>query len=246
MVFFPNRNSRFYRKFTCFIGSITSVYDVKQFLSLNTMASVSVTSIYRICVFLLFVNVLHNVGSIPHFPTKIMDLVQRKVDISQVPIYFEKYIQCRYQICENTEDYPEEAIMNVMKDTESIRDFFGVVLNSSIYSYDTNTLASRFGEEGPVKKLCFTEYNGTFTPRVLRNAQLVWKYIINIDGYYQRFSAQICKKYQGSQKSDEPCPQFGYECRQSYSEVHLLTYEDGVIDFDKFVIPTTCNCICDL
>ncbi|XP_057660471.1 uncharacterized protein LOC130896423 [Diorhabda carinulata] len=243
MVFSPNRNSYFYRNFTCFIDIITTVYDVK-LNSLNTMASVGNTSIYRIGVFLLLLNVLHNVRAIPHFSANTQDLVQREVDISQVPIYFENYIQCRYQICENSEDYPEEAITNVMKNTENIRDFFGVVLNSSIY--DTNILASRFGEVGPIKKLCYTEYNGTFTPRVLRNAQLVWKYIINIDGYYQRFSAQICKKYQGSKKSDEPCPQFGYECRQSYTEVHLLTYEDGVVDFDKFVIPTTCNCICDL
>ncbi|XP_072395914.1 uncharacterized protein [Diabrotica undecimpunctata] len=208
------------------------------------MARFSVSSMFSTSVVITLLCLVQKGHFLAHF-RKGPNSVTRAVSISQSPIYHEQYLECRHQICERADDYPEGDILNIMKDTEHIEGFFGYILNAT--TTRGIDLSSRFGA-GTGEKLCLIEYNGTFTPRVLRNVGLQWKYVVNVEGYHQRFTSEICKYPHGTTDpgvSSQHCTNFGYKCKQSFTEVHLLTYEEGVIDFDKFMIPTKCNCDCD-
>ncbi|CAG9862754.1 unnamed protein product [Phyllotreta striolata] len=168
----------------------------------------------------------------------------RLIQKSLTPIYYELYLQCPHQICPDSKDYPEEQILHLMKNTKNMQGFFGIVLNST---YDATDIASRSNFfRGRVQNLCDPESPQTHTPRVLRNVHDEWKFVVNVDGFNQRFIAEMCRNNVRSRagKSNDYCSEFGAKCKQNHQEVYLLTYENGFIDFDKFRVPTTCNCDC--
>ncbi|XP_050515295.1 uncharacterized protein LOC126890423 isoform X1 [Diabrotica virgifera virgifera] len=209
------------------------------------MARFSVSSMFSTSVLMTLLCLVQKGHFLAHF-RKGPNSVTRAVSISQSPIYHEQYLECRNQICERADDYPEKEILRIMQDTEHIEGFFGYILNSTTTRATIN-IHTRFGS-GKGERLCQIGYNGTFTPRVLRNVGLQWKYVVNVEGYHQRFTSEICKYPHGSTDpgvTDQHCTTFGYNCKQTFTEVYLLTYEDYLIDFDKFMIPTKCTCDCD-
>ncbi|KAG5898427.1 hypothetical protein JTB14_036510 [Gonioctena quinquepunctata] len=164
-----------------------------------------------------------------------------------VPELFDEYKKCFHGICYNTTDYPERRILETMKNRSHFQGFFGMVLNAS---YDINFIANRggiFGAENGSTPLCTTIGPVRRKPRVMKNINNKWKYVINVKDYEQFFESEICRfdeSLESSENSTEYCHEYGYRCQQSYQEAYLLTFEYGYIDFDKFNIPTTCDCSC--
>nr|WMZ41602.1 spaetzle-5 protein [Altica viridicyanea] len=199
-----------------------------------------------VILFIFLIVFLPNVHCSARYADDSVQFASRPEMLPSVPIYYETYQNCRNQICTNTDDYPEAEIISIMRNTKNMQGMFGIVLNST---FDVTQIVSRANFPVIPKKLCSLDSSDqTFTPRVMRNGWGVWKYIVNVENYYQRFTAEICRSRKEPEKrsSGDSCTDFGFKCRQNYQEVYLLTYERGVIDFDKFLIPTTCNCVCDL
>ncbi|CAH1116126.1 unnamed protein product [Phaedon cochleariae] len=168
----------------------------------------------------------------------------RQVKTTLTPIYHEIYQNCRHQICPYPEGYPEREIMQAMTRKESLVGMFGIILNST---FDATIFENRSGAREITRSLCSTEGPATYQPRVMRNLNGQWRYVINVGEFQQTFSSEFCRKFDSRRNfRDEYCNEFEAGCDQDFQEMFLLTYENGVIDFDKFMIPTTCNCMCNL
>nr|XP_023021845.1 uncharacterized protein LOC111510186 [Leptinotarsa decemlineata] len=178
-----------------------------------------------------------------------MHSVMRNLDREIRPRDHDEYMKCPHHICQEVNVYPEIEIKKALADKASLRGVFGIVLNST-YDITAVDFPSRTGlvEYGEAKHLCLAERSTSYLPRVMMNINLEWKFVVNVEGYEQIFTSEICRaprKVGRKLPKSDYCSEFGFQCDQSYQEIYLLTFEDDIIDFDKFSVPTTCNCFCD-
>ncbi|XP_023311103.1 uncharacterized protein LOC108913750 isoform X2 [Anoplophora glabripennis] len=154
------------------------------------------------------------------------------------------FYDCKHSICHSVENYPEEDINVAMEQHHSLKS----LLSGAVFNVTTAvTIASRIHpfEETKSSQLCNAEGPAKYKPKAMRNLSNQWKIIVNTVKYRQVFTVEACRELSSPDAPDTShyCRDvFHKKCRQNYQPLTLFVYEEGKIQFDKFLVPTTCKC----
>ncbi|XP_014253671.1 neurotrophin 1 [Cimex lectularius] len=147
-------------------------------------------------------------------------------------------------LCLETKDYPEEAILKSIKN-ERNPDAFKALLKEptpeNISYHDPHVIARRQGTPADLgKTMCSTTLEFA-RPKKARATSGQWKYIVNTGDYTQTLRLELCLK------PLSPCSFLADEvesqCVQVYNYHRLLTWDESAgLTMDVFKVPTCCSC----
>jgi len=151
------------------------------------------------------------------------------------------------QLCQ-AEKYPENDVRSLIRSSTT-------ALKSPVHfkklfeppcDFETEVNSFRVGLSPSESPLC-DSYQSYEFPKVARNVNGRWRYIINIDEYQQGVTVENCI----TNREDAPCLYGGAMgnfpeatvCRQRYTRHNLLAITaDRRVAYETFLIPSACVC----
>lgn len=139
------------------------------------------------------------------------------------------------QFCENDENklYPTEYIESLLNKTfGKHNEYFDEVMNRDDFSDESESI-----------NLCEI-HRRKFYPRVAKNEEHDWQFIINLPKYHQPIRVELCQEASSQCLFSEYFP-IGYSssCTQKYSKIPLIGLDaNGDIFISEYEYPSHCNC----
>ncbi|KAK9696640.1 Spaetzle [Popillia japonica] len=124
---------------------------------------------------------------------------------------------CFYNMCNHTDDYPEDEIRQLLEKTPSYKELFGTVTAPHRQISVTN----RNGEEEE-RNMCGTKVYVT-TPRKARDVHDVWQYVVNGEGMEQWIEYETCEE-DASCDVEVQVPGHSVTCRVQEIVIRLLAF----------------------
>ncbi|KAI4460184.1 hypothetical protein MML48_6g00018626 [Holotrichia oblita] len=142
---------------------------------------------------------------------------------------------CVNNLCNSTANYPEADILKAVSKNSSFSSMFGTIIQPTI------KLRSRFMDNA---NMCPTT-TLTYTPRIGKNINGEEKTIVNIDGYTQFITVELCGYVKDAKCFENAVvpDQDDFECQTHYVIIRLVVYNsNGELDIEHFPLPAGCYC----
>ncbi|RZB38878.1 hypothetical protein BDFB_002820, partial [Asbolus verrucosus] len=150
---------------------------------------------------------------------------------------------CKFNMCENVENYPEKEIRSLIEQNTAMHSYFGNVIEPANASV-TVSVANRIGGEDVEEEPFCKTIDITKLPKSMLDVDNVNRTIANVREFVQAVKFQTCDTSSGEDCFAGNVLDYKTKCVQKFNVVKLMTVDmqKRVLEYRKFKIPSTCVC----